>query len=93
MHLAPRPSRTPAPRYSAVWRRATSRLHLHARIFTRNSFASRKHRKPNKTNDGVHFYPVQMSRLATHPHPFQEFLIATLVIRNHIYLSENKGRP
>jgi len=67
----------------------TPRLHLPSRISTQYSFTSRKHRKPNETKTGVHFYPVQMSRFVTHPLTFQEFLIATFAIRNHTYLPQN----
>jgi len=92
MHdAAPRP-RTALARSSSTTPLLPVHVHLHARISTQDSFTSRKHRKPNKTNDGVHFYSVQMSRFATHPLTFQLFLIATFTIRNHAYLSENKGR-
>jgi hypothetical protein len=57
MHdVAPQP-RTALARSAST----TPRLPLHPRISTRDALGSRKYRKPNKTNDGVHFYSVQMN--------------------------------
>jgi hypothetical protein len=55
-NVALRP-RTALPRSAST----TPRLPLHPRISTRNGSRSRKHPKPSKTNDGMHFDSVHMN--------------------------------